>query len=142
MSLSYFWSYIYYLTQARSEYYVHSPFVYRLMCRCLPRRKRLRCESREALFARLQEYIVQQGIAPGLTRIPPAENPCEVFYGLPAGERTAVFVDLPHRDSGRESAWQTLCNDPDIALSIDLFRAGVVFPYLDMSKEHFCLRYF
>lgn len=142
MSLSYFWSYIYHLTQARSEYYVHSPFVYTLMCRCLRRHKGLLPENLDRLHDRLQRYLAQQGIAPKLVRIPPGQSPDKAFYALEDDQRAAVFIDMPHRTPKREAAWQTLCRDPNISLTIDLFRAALVFPRHPMSKEHFYLRYF
>lgn len=143
MGLSYFWSYTYYLTQARSEYYVHSPFVYTLMCECLKRPfPVVRPERRERLYERLREFLVRSHAAACLTRIPPERPIVAAFTDLDQTDRTAVFVDLPHRDKAREAEWEALCADPDIALTIDLFRVGLVFPTREMDKEHFCLRYF
>ena len=143
MGLSYFWSYMYYLTQARSEYYVHSPFVYALMCDCLKRPgAHIRPESRDRLCERLGGFLLRSHAAVQLTRIPPGRPINDTFRGLKEAERAAVFIDLPHRDKTREADWNALCADPKIALTIDLFRVGLAFPCRDMDKEHFCLRYF
>ncbi len=37
--------------------------------------------------------------------------------------------------------WQALVQDPRFVLSIDLFHAGVLFPKLDMPKQHFTLHF-
>lgn len=143
MGLSYFWSYTYYLTQARSEYYVHSPFVYTLMCECLKRPfPSFGTNDRERLYERLREFLVRSHAAARLTRIPSGQPIGTTFKGLDQTDRTAVFIDLPHRDKAREADWEALCADPNIALTIDLFRVGLVFPTREMDKEHFCLRYF
>lgn len=142
MELSYFWSYLYYLTEARNEYYVHSPFVYALMERCLRKNIRPFPEKRDRLFERVREFVIASGLGREVFRIPQNLPADKTFYSLAPEDRAAVFIDLPHRGRERETAWRKLCDDPDISLTIDLFRAGLVFPCLDRSKEHFCLRYF
>lgn len=142
MGLSYFWSYLYYLTEARSEYYVHSPFVYALMSDCLRKKRRLVPESRDRLFERVRDYLEARDSAAEIHRILPRQPIADAFRRLPCSENTAVFIDVPHRDRRREAQWTALCEDPEVALTIDLLRAALVFPRRAMDKEHFCLRYF
>ncbi len=37
--------------------------------------------------------------------------------------------------------WKKLVEDPRFSLSIDIFQAGILFPKLDMEKQHFTLRF-
>jgi len=41
-----------------------------------------------------------------------------------------------------EEAWQVICDDPDVMLTIDLFSAGLVF-FRDQFrvKQHFIIRF-
>lgn len=142
MGLSYLWSYLYYLTGARSEYYVHSPFVYSLMTECLKKKRRLVPESRDRLFARIQDYLSSSDFPSKFYRILPGESIEEAFRRIPRREDTAIFIDSPHQSLKRETQWNALCAHPQVILTIDLFRAGLAFPCHPMSKEHFCLRYF
>lgn len=142
MGLSYLWSYIYYLTAARSEYYVHSPFVYTLMTECLCKKRRFPPENRDRLLKRLSDYL--SATEPGLDilRIAPDDPVKNIPAAALTAENTMLFIDRPHKGAQREAQWNNLCRDPDITLTIDLFRVGLVFSRREMRKEHFCLRYF
>ncbi|MEM7297014.1 MAG: class I SAM-dependent methyltransferase [Bacteroidota bacterium] len=37
--------------------------------------------------------------------------------------------------------WQDLIEDPRFPLSLDIFQAGILFPNMDMPKQHFTLRF-
>lgn len=142
MGLSYLWSYLYYLTAARSEYYVHSPFVYTLMTRCLRKKRRFPPESRDQLFRRLSDYLAATEPGLDIRRIAPDEPIKNSPATALTAKNTIWFIDLPHKGGLRETQWNDLCRDPDIVLTIDLFRVGLVFPHREMRKEHFCLQYF
>ena len=38
-------------------------------------------------------------------------------------------------------AWERIVKDYQFALTVDLFQAGLIFPNLEMSKQHFTLRF-
>ena len=40
-----------------------------------------------------------------------------------------------------KKAWETIVSDKRFNLTIDLFQAGVIFPSIDMPKQHFALRF-
>ena len=51
-----------------------------------------------------------------------------------------VFDDI-HWSPTMEKAWLHVVRDPDITLSVDLFRIGIVFFDPKLSKQHFVLRF-
>ena len=112
------------------------------MTECLKKKRRLVPESRDRLFARIQDYLSSSDFPSKLYRILPGESIEEAFRRIPRREDTVVFIDSPHQSLKREAQWNALCADPQVILTIDLFRVGLVFPSHPMSKEHFCLRYF
>ena len=137
MKPSVFRSYMYYLARARSEFYVHSPFVYALIKRAF--------ESRDKLFDRLGQYLEKQYGRTRLVRCTEKASISAFAAKVPEimpMESIVVFVDKPYATAQREKEWNDACAQSDITLTIDLFRAGIVFPFRDMEKEHFCLRYF
>ncbi len=133
---------MYYLTAARSEYFVHSPFVYTLMTECLHKKRRFFPENRDRLLKSLSDYL--SATEPGLDilRIAPDVPVKNIPAAALTAENTMLFIDRPHKGTQREAQWNDLCRNPDIILTIDLFRVGLVFPRREMRKEHFCLRYF
>ena len=54
-------------------------------------------------------------------------------------ERTLWIFDDIHWSKGMEQAWQTIVRDPDVTVSIDTFRWGLVFFRSGQAKEHFVL---
>lgn len=51
-----------------------------------------------------------------------------------------IFDDI-HWSEGMELAWESIKNDNDVSLSIDLFELGIVFLNPRLKKEHFIIRY-
>lgn len=39
------------------------------------------------------------------------------------------------------NGWNTLTQNPNFALTVDMFQAGLIFPNLDTPKQHFTLRF-
>ena len=145
MKPSVFRSYMYYLARARSEFYVHSPFVYALMTRCINGPGKRAFESRDKLFDRLGQYLEKQYGRTRLVRCTEKASISAFAAKVPEimpMESIVVFVDKPYATAQREKEWNDACAQSDITLTIDLFRAGIIFPFRDMEKEHFCLRYF
>ena len=133
---------MYYLTAARSEYFVHSPFVYTLMTECLRKKRRFAPENRDRLLERLSGYLTAAESDLNILRIAPDEPVKNIPAAALTAKNTMLFIDLPHKGTQREAQWNDLCRNPDIILTIDLFRVGLVFPRRDMRKEHFFLRDF
>ncbi|MEO9489513.1 MAG: hypothetical protein ABJI10_02340 [Ekhidna sp.] len=40
-----------------------------------------------------------------------------------------------------QKGWDELVQDERFALTVDLFQAGLIFPHIDMPKQHFTLRF-
>lgn len=55
------------------------------------------------------------------------------------GTACIVIHDI-YWSAGMKQAWQEIVGNPQYALTIDLFEAGVVFPSYPMEKQHFTLR--
>ncbi len=51
-----------------------------------------------------------------------------------------VFDDI-HWSPGMEKAWDEIAGRPDVTVSIDLFRMGIVFFRKECTKQHYVLRY-
>ena len=51
-----------------------------------------------------------------------------------------VFDDI-HLSPSMERAWKSMIEDPEVTLSIDLFRAGLVFFNKDLTKQHYVLEF-
>jgi predicted O-methyltransferase YrrM len=57
-------------------------------------------------------------------------------------EHSMVVFDDVHWSPGMRAAWNAICADPAVTLSIDLFFFGLVFFRKDFKeKQHFVLRY-
>ena len=97
MGLSYLWSYMYYLTAARSEYFVHSPFVYTLMTECLRKKRRFFPENRDRLLKRLSDYL--SATEPGLDILRIA--PDVPVKNIPAAALTAENTGLTKGHSAK-----------------------------------------
>lgn len=56
------------------------------------------------------------------------------------GEETLfVFEDI-HKNKSLEKLWDTICEHPDVTLTIDLYHVGLVFYREGMEKQDFVLR--
>jgi predicted O-methyltransferase YrrM len=59
-----------------------------------------------------------------------------------AGDGTILVLDDIHWSPEMTRAWQAVCRDPRISLTIDLYRMGIAFVLHDkLAKEDFVLRY-
>lgn len=58
-----------------------------------------------------------------------------------AHEDTVLVFDDIHWSAEMTKAWQDICRDPRVRLSVDLYQTGIVFFRKGVSKEHFVLRY-
>lgn len=61
-----------------------------------------------------------------------------ILAHLPA--HGCVILDDIHWSKGMGNAWNILCQDPRVSVSIDLFGMGVLFIRPEQEKQHFILR--
>jgi len=54
---------------------------------------------------------------------------------------TVMVIDDIHASPSMEQAWETICRDERVTVSLDLFYSGWVFLRKESSKQHFRLRY-
>ena len=106
--------------RAKTQYNLHSPFVYRLYTEVLFSRCRGRGRSAEDVLWRLEEY-----------------------YGLPhSGSSTLHTADGTFTvvaDTG-SPAWEAIVASGDWQVTLDLYRCGVAVSSPRLSKQHFLLR--
>lgn len=57
-----------------------------------------------------------------------------------AGEDSIFIFDDIHWSAEMEEAWNIICQDPAVTISIDLFQYGIVFFRKGVEKQHFVLR--
>lgn len=114
------------LFRAKTQFSLHSPFVYRLYTEVLCSR------AEEAPKGRFEEVVWR----------------LERYYGVPASrgdgvaelhspEASFLVVDHPHRVEGR---WQALVDSPEWQVTLDLFSVGLAVANPHLSKQHFILR--
>ena len=57
-----------------------------------------------------------------------------------AGNNSIFVFDDIHWSEGMERAWEDICNDPDVTITVDLFQLGLVFFRNESKKQHFVVR--
>lgn len=108
--------------RAKTQFNLHSPFVYRLYTEVLFSRAPHRgCRRYDDVVWRLAHH-----------------------YGVPCNEGRLVtpdgdfvVVNRPHRN---EPQWQAIVADPQWQVTIDLFDSGIAIANPHLSKQHFILR--
>lgn len=65
------------------------------------------------------------------------------FYFLTnkANSNSFIFFDDINWSYGMKRAWNNICNDENVSISIDLFNCGLIFFRKGIVKQHFNLRY-
>ena len=111
-------SYLRYVVRRKNEFHIHSPFVYKLYTQVI------RGGDEEALKALGIERteIVMEDVVPFCDG--------KVMY----------VVEGIHRDQKKEALWHTICDCPDVTLTIDLYDKGLFFYREGMEKQHFVLK--
>jgi predicted O-methyltransferase YrrM len=55
-------------------------------------------------------------------------------------ETIFIFDDI-HWSVGMEEAWQEIVNTPEVTLSVDIFRMGIIFFRKELTKQHFIIKF-
>ena len=55
-------------------------------------------------------------------------------------ERVMYELKGIHKDKQKETFWNTICDHPDVTLTIDLYDKGLAFYREGMEKQNFILR--
>lgn len=116
------------LLRAKTQFSLHSPFVYKLytevLCSHCPGHGR----SAADVLWRLEEYY---GL-PHPSDVLPTTN-----YQLHTVDGDYLVVDHPHRDERR---WQEVVDDLRWQVTLDLFTVGIAVANPHLSRQHFILR--
>ena len=112
--------------RAKTQYNLHSPFVYRLYTEVLFSHCPGRGRSFEDVVWRLEQYY-------GL----PHSHLSPLTSHLSTPDGVILVVDLPHR---REAEWAALLADNAWQVTVDLFSCGLAIASPRLSKQHFLLR--
>ena len=112
--------------RAKTQYNLHSPFVYRLYTEVLFSHCHGRGRSFEDVVWRLEQYY-------GL----PHSHPSPLSSQLSTPDGVILVVDRPHR---HEAEWAALVADNAWQVTIDLFSCGLAIASPRLSKQHFLLR--
>lgn len=131
-----------YWIKAKTQYEVHSPFVfdmYRkvLFARLSPEQKRevKRRHGSSSTYCQLcyklmDHYHLQQSSVDGCVMLASSNSPLKV-----------MLIDRPHRSRCQEAAWDELVKShPDYQVAIDLYDAGLLIQYPKLHKQHFLLK--
>ena len=109
--------------RAKTQYNLHSPFVYRLYTEVLFSHARGHGRSFNDIVWRLERYYNS------------TFNIQHSTLSTPDG--LFLVVDRPHR---RESEWQSIVSDPQWQVTIDLYSCAIAVQSPRLSKQHFLLR--
>ena len=111
-------SYIRYVLKRRNEFHIHSPFVY-------------------ALYTK-----VIRGKQPGALKELGIDTVLPVTEGMSFEQNESVMYQVEdiHKNKQKEAFWNTICADPDVTLTIDLYDRGLAFYREGMEKQNFILR--
>ena len=112
-----------YLLRAKTQFSLHSPFVYRLYTEVLTSHCPGHGRSATDILWRLEEYY---GFPHSTSHIP-LSTPDGVF----------LVIDCPHRD---EKHWRELIDNPQWQVTLDLFTVGIAVANPRLYKQHFILR--
>ena len=116
------------LLRAKTQFSLHSPFVYRLYTEVLCSRCPGHGRSAADVLWRLEEYY---GLPHSADTLPSTHYQLHTIDGL------FLVVDHPHRDEGR---WKEVMDDKRWQVTLDLFTVGVAVANPRLSKQHFILR--
>ena len=111
--------------RAKTQFNLHSPFVYGLYTEVLFSRCHGRGRGFKDVVWRIEHHY---GVA--------AERR-EGSASIHTPEADFLVLDHPHRD---ESRWQSLIDEPRYQVTIDLFTVGIAVVNPHLSKQHFVLR--
>ena len=112
--------------RAKTQYNLHSPFVYRLYTEVLFSHAPGRGRSFADVVWRIEEYY-------GLSHCQLSTANCQ----LPTPDGLFLIVDHPNRC---EADWQALVDSTEWQVTIDLYRCGIAVQSPRLSKQHFLLR--
>lgn len=115
-----------YLLRAKTQFSLHSPFVYRLYTEVLTSHCPGRGRSAADVVWRLEEYY---GIQHSTFNIQHST--------LTTPDGLFLVVDHPHRDEDR---WKAVVEDSRWQVTLDFFTVGIAVANTRLSKQHFILR--
>ena len=126
--------------RAKTQYNLHSPFVYRLYTEVLFSHCPGRGRSFEDVVWRLEQYygLPHSHPSPFTSHLSPLTShlsPLTSHLSTPDG--VILVVDRPHR---REAEWAALVADNAWQVTVDLFSCGLAISSPRLSKQHFLLR--
>lgn len=128
-----------YWIRAKTQYSVHSPFVFDLY--------------REVLFAHIPATLLPDtsrndrryhalcyklGDHFRLTTVSSSEQCTELSGDKDFGK--VLVVNHPHHDKASEQAWHQLCQTAPYLVAIDLFDVGILFSNPRLHRQYFLLR--
>ena len=116
------------LLRAKTQFSLHSPFVYKLYTEVLCSRCPGHGRSAADVLWRLEEYY---GLPHSADVLPTTHYQLHTIDGL------FLVVDHPHRDERR---WQEVMDDTRWQVTLDLFTVGVAVANPHLSRQHFILR--
>lgn len=111
-------SYLRYLVKRKNAFQIHSPFVYSLYTK-----------------------VIRGGDTEALSTLGITCTEQVTEGSLPKGDNAVMYVvEEIHKDEKKEAFWHTICESPDVTLTIDLYSKGLFFYREGMEKQHFVLK--
>ena len=133
--------------RAKTQYNLHSPFVYRLYTEVLFSHCPGRGRSFEDVVWRLEHYyhLPHSHLSPFTSHLSPLTSHLSPFTfhlspltsHLSTPDGVILVVDRPHR---HEAEWAALVADNAWQVTVDLFSCGLAIASPRLSKQHFLLR--
>src|SRR5690606_10442712 len=153
----YYLDYIVHYLVSHSRHGTHSPFVYRLLEDVIyaPKSEEEPVGKVERLIARIADRFGRNTVYRIGTPLP--NQPLDVIVSdMLDGEalaaclqqlrpsihkQTVLVISGIYRNGNMKRLWQDLQKRPDVTVTIDLFRLGLVFFHDGQAKEHFRIRF-
>lgn len=159
---------VWFWLRSRNRHGIHSPFIYAFLDRTLYARKRPRCTPQQQLLLAVSEHFKpgRVGVSPAgaaladwlRPHLPGAQwgqPPFDLFIAGHPGEdcleaqladparwhnESVIFVSGLREGARARQAWKRLCALPQLRVTLETYRAGVLFFRRQQAPQHFRIR--
>lgn len=129
-----------YLLKAKTQYNIHSPFVFEMYNNVLATKldKKAKAKLPATLYPKSSDLIYKLAHYYHLNS--QSLNPKQTILTAADGSLRMLVVAKPHHNKNSEKEWSTLQQNPQWSVSIDLFDSGLLIDNPKLHPQQFLLR--